>query len=113
MSLLSDNRRSALQVWRQNARRIRRRFESRKIPPLLLACLYESYTHVDDVTKFVTTAADIFPRLNCGIASTYLQSELGVGNIVNGSYKGHGHTFVLIDSAESDLIIDITADQFG
>jgi len=51
----------------------------------------------------------LFPKLNCGIASLYIQYKLKHGTIVQGFYNNIPHTFFLL----GDNIIDITADQFG
>jgi hypothetical protein len=94
----------------RQARDIRRQFDTDRIPQILLASLYLSYNPLDDVWKFLSDARGIFPRLNCGLASVFLQHTLGAGKIVTGTYQGNLHSFVLLDN---DLIVDITADQFG
>lgn len=90
--------------------RIRRRFESGKIPPLVLASAYSGYNPIDDVTRFVSLANELFPRLNCGVASSYLRDTLGGGEVVTGTYNGSTHTFLLFNGT---TVVDITADQFG
>lgn len=94
----------------KKAYRVRRKFERGTIPPFELAWLYDSYNPILDITRFISTAQEIFPRLSCGLASAYLQRLLQKGVVVHGTYKGHGHTFLLIDD---HWIVDITADQFG
>lgn len=37
-----------------------------------------------------------------------MQHRLSEGEIRNGSYAGHGHTFLVIEG----VVVDITADQF-
>jgi len=74
----------------------------------LLAQLYKGYTDVGDTTKFISHAKVLFPNGNCGLTSLYLKKEIG-GEIVQGTYGEHNHTFLLVD----DTVIDITADQFG
>ena len=83
-------------------------FENGLIDQNLLVELYRGYTDVGDTARFVTKAREIFPNGNCGLASLYLKKELG-GEIVQGKYGEHNHTFLL----HNDTVIDITADQFG
>ena len=97
-------------VLKATVSRIRRQFESGKVPQLLLALEYFRYNPISDVTRFIYSAGEMFPKLNCGIASTYLRGELGAGQIVTGSYNGVKHTFLLLDGR---VVVDITADQFG
>ncbi len=97
-------------VLKATVSRIRRQFESGKVPQLLLALEYSRYNPISDVTRFISSAGEMFPKLNCGIASTYLRGELGAGQIVTGSYNGEKHTFLLLDGR---VVVDITADQFG
>lgn len=95
---------------KKKASRVRKQFERGAIPPFVLAGLYDSYNPVTEITRFVSVAQEIFPRLSCGLASTYLRQLLQKGVVVNGTYEGNGHTFLLIDDC---LVVDITADQFG
>lgn len=76
----------------------------------LLASLYKEYADIDDIQSFVARAEEMFPKLNCGLASVYLKHELGEGKIVNGKFKNENHTFLLLDDGN---IADITADQYG
>ena len=46
-----------------------------------------------DVDKFVETAINQFPILNCGLAVLYLQKMLNEGRIINGKFKDNNHTF--------------------
>src|SRR6476620_2711849 len=92
---------------------IREQFERDAIPLLTLAWLYNSYNPLLEITRFILTARAMFPRLNCGLASPYLRDVLQKGEVVHGTYKGNGHTFLLIDGLHEQWIIDITADQFG
>jgi hypothetical protein len=85
-------------------------FEQKRIDPYVLAQLYQDYNPLTDIEKFIRQSQLLFPKLNCGLASLYLQYVLGEGKIKKGSYKGHPHTFLIF---ENDLIADITADQFG
>lgn len=93
----------------QIATRVRRQFESQSIPLSELADLYRDYHEIDDVESFVRHAVEIFPRLNCGLASVYLRSVLRQGTVVRGSYGVFAHTFVICGK----FVVDITADQFG
>lgn len=88
---------------------VRRDFESGKIPKKLLADLYHNYNPSVEIDSFIDEAERLFPALNCGLASVYLQHVIGRGEVVHGSYNDHNHTFLSI----GELIIDITADQFG
>lgn len=87
---------------------IRKQFEEGSVDQGLLAQLYRGYANVGNTRRFVAKAKDIFPHGNCGLASLYLKKELG-GQIVQGIYGGHEHTFLLVDGT----VIDITSDQFG
>lgn len=87
---------------------IRASFENKSIALHELSRLYANYNPDVDADVFVRKAEILFPKLNCGLASLYLRSVLG-GDIVRGSYGGHGHTFLMID----ELVVDITADQYG
>ncbi len=84
-------------------------FENRNISSDLLCNLYLKYDSGIDIVEFLRQASEIFPKLNCGLASIYLRHILKEGEIVQGSYKMHNHTFLKIEN----LIVDITADQFG
>lgn len=84
-------------------------FEQKKIPLTLLEELYRTYNSLPDLSQFMRKSQNLFPDLNCGIASLYLKHILGRGEIRKGLYGNHQHTVLLLD----DQIIDITADQFG
>lgn len=88
--------------------RARKEFEAGMTDQKLLIELYRNYADVGDTSHFVTKAKDIFPDGNCGLATLYLQKELG-GKIIQGKYREHDHTFLFLD----ETVIDITADQFG
>ena len=92
----------------KTAYKIRKQFEEGSVDQELLAQLYREYADVGDTLGFVAKAKDIFPHGNCGLASLHLKKELG-GEIVQGTYGKHEHTFLLVD----DTVIDITTDQFG
>jgi len=86
----------------------RKQFEIGSIDKQLLIDLYRNYANVGDTVRFVNRASDFFPNGNCGLASLYLKNKLG-GEIVQGRYEEHNHTFLIIDKT----VIDVTADQFG
>lgn len=88
----------------------RRLFESGHVYDQNLITLYEQYNPLQNPDLFFSQAKDLFPNLNCGIASVYLKHRLGKGVIVQGQFQNHGHTFLLLDE---DMVLDITADQFG
>ena len=90
------------------AGKIRREFEERMIPRDVLVSLYSAYNPKVDVDLFVDEAEKIFPKLNCGLTSVYLQSILG-GEIMRGKFENNNHTFLLLH----DFVVDITADQYG
>ncbi len=90
------------------AQKIRSDFEAGVIDQELLVELYKGYKDVGDTVQFVTKAREIFPNGNCGLASLYLKEKLG-GEVVQGKYGKHNHTFLFVDGT----VIDITADQFG
>ena len=94
---------------RRTVYRVRREFERHRAPVRMLMRLYDAYCPVPDKRAFIAAALRQFPKLNCGIATVYLRHRLGRGAIINGSYRGSGHTFLALGR----LIVDITADQFG
>jgi hypothetical protein len=71
--------------------------------------LYKQYNNIPQIDLFVRQAKELFPELNCGLASIYLKDKLKKGIIVQGTYAGENHTFLLINQ----IVIDITADQYG
>lgn len=95
-------------VTEKTAYQTRKQFEAGIADCELLIELYREYADVGDTSQFVDKARNIFPLGNCGLASLYLKKELG-GEVVQGKYGEHNHTFLLID----DTVVDITADQFG
>ena len=84
-------------------------FEHKSVNKKILQTLYEKYTTVPDCKQFIERASDLFPKLNCGLASVYLQYLLKKGRIIQGKYGENNHTFLLV----KNTIIDITADQYG
>jgi len=84
------------------------------VPRELLAALYTQYDSAVEIDAFLDEAARIFPTGNCGLASVYLQHLYGIGSVRRGYYNGQRHTFLcLYPSQANDIIVDITADQFG
>jgi hypothetical protein len=88
----------------------RKLFETGLINDNLLIDLYNHYNKdVGNTNLFIKRAKDLFPKLNCGLASVYLQKLLGEGEVIGGKYKDQDHTFLLLKR----MVIDITADQYG
>lgn len=87
---------------------VRTKFEEGKIDYKLLEELYLNYNKIDCIDEFLLKSRELFPKLNCGLATVYLQHLLG-GEIINGKYSDQNHTFLLLENQ----IIDITADQYG
>jgi hypothetical protein len=86
-------------------------FERGSISRSLLRGIYLAYNPDVEIEEFLTEAASMFPRLNCGLATAYVRHRLGgAGEIVNGAYSGANHTFLALGTL---AIADITADQFG
>ncbi|MCI5108440.1 MAG: hypothetical protein MRY49_01170 [Candidatus Pacebacteria bacterium] len=92
------------------AEKVREDFENSSIPREKLINLYSKYNQAVDAENFIETAIRIFPRLNCGLASIYLQSLIKEGKVTRGKYKGIDHTFIMFDD---NRVLDITADQYG
>lgn len=95
-------------ITEKTVRQTRKQFEIGLADQELLINLYREYADVGDTEQFVNKAKYIFPHGNCGLASLYLRKELG-GEIIQGRYGEHDHTFLVVD----DTVVDITADQFG
>src|SRR5262245_25798387 len=88
----------------------RKAFEDQTIPTALLGNLYLEYNpDVGRIERFLRRAAETFPTYNCGLATVYLKHVYGGGEVVNGFYDGHDHTFLKLGG----MAVDITADQFG
>ena len=90
--------------------KVRKDFEQKRVPKSVLIELYSKYTPEVDATRFVEEAEKIFPKLSCGLTSVYLKHILGEGEVVQGTYEKHKHTFLKVSHG---LIVDITADQYG
>jgi hypothetical protein len=94
----------------KEARLVRRVFELRQCDRRLLAELYGRYNPVPDIRGFIERALAMFPKLCCGLAIIYLRHRLGGWGVAcQGFYRTIPHTVLAAD----DLLIDITADQFG
>lgn len=91
----------------ENTRKI---FENKKIDKSILKELYLKYNPLDNIDSFIEEAINIYPKLNCGLASLYLNSIIKNGEIINGKYKDENHTFLLINKR---IVVDITSDQYG
>ncbi len=89
---------------------VRRSFEEKSLDEKELAQLYYEYNAIEDVDCFISKARELFPHLNCGIASVYLQKLFPKSEIIIGKYKKNNHTFLLLEDA---IVVDITADQYG
>lgn len=92
------------------AERVRKKFEEKGIPKEELVELYSTYNRKVNGDTFIAEAERVFPKLNCGLATVYLQKILGEGEIVRGKYQNENHTFLIL---EDNQIVDITADQYG
>ena len=90
--------------------KIRSNFEKGKVSSAELKKWYQNYNKIEDIDFFIKEAKELFPRLNCGLATIYLKKIIKNGNIINGKYGKNNHTFLLINK---ELIVDITADQYG
>ena len=91
-------------------KQIRSNFEKQEVDYLLLRKLYTKYNKIPSIDSFMEKAKSLFPKLNCGLASLYIQNKLGKGELIKGKYKNQNHTFLLL---ENNTIIDITSDQYG
>lgn len=95
----------------ETVNKVRIDFETKAVPTKILETLYLIYNPlVGDIRTFVLTALEQFPRLYCGLASVYLAEKLSQGEVIQGKYGDHDHTFIHLGN---DMIIDITADQYG
>jgi hypothetical protein len=88
--------------------RTRTDFDQKNVNIRDLSRLYQAFNPVPNIDMFVLEALKMFPELNCGLATVYLQSKLG-GEIIKGKYQERYHTFLML----GDQIVDITADQYG
>lgn len=95
---------------KRTAGRARQELEKKRVDREFLKEIYRRYADVPDVELFVQRAEEMFPNLNCGLASVYLQHRLGEGEVVQGKYDQHDHTFLLLADGTT---VDITADQYG
>ncbi|MEK6951779.1 MAG: hypothetical protein AABX29_02080 [Nanoarchaeota archaeon] len=86
------------------------KFENGQVDDDLLRRLYLGYNPLENIDTFILRSKELFPRLNCGLATLYLREMLGDGKVVRGKYNGVNHTFLLIDG---DTVVDITPDQYG
>ncbi len=99
-----------LEEIRTIAEKVREEFEKRRVSDDLIKRLYIEYNPIPNVESFLKQAKNLFPILNCGIASVYLKRRIKDSKIVQGKYKDNNHTFLI---TEENLIVDITSDQYG
>lgn len=92
------------------AREVRMKLQNKEVSNSLLESLYQSYNPIEDVSSFVQKALRIFPALNCGLASIYMHHIYPESIIIQGFYGNERHTFLAV---QDNIILDITADQFG
>ena len=69
----------------------RSKFENRKVDGSLLKELYLQYSIVENIDLFIEKALQMFPKLNCGLASIYLNYLYPQSKIVRGTYKNKPH----------------------
>lgn len=99
-----------LSIVEQIASEARADFENLRINETELKQLYQQYNPLEDIDSFMRTAGEIFPHLNCGLATVYMKRLFPDGKIVNGKYHNNDHTFLLL---EESVVVDITSDQYG
>lgn len=99
-----------LSTLRKIASQARANFETRTVDEAELKQLYQQYNSLDDIDVFLESAKEIFPNLNCGLATVYLKKLFSEGRIVNGKYLNNNHTFLLF---KESIVVDITSDQYG
>ena len=95
---------------KQIASKARADFEAWRIDEDKLKRLYQQYCPLADIDSFMNSAKEMFPNLNCGLATVYLRKLFSRGIIVNGKFENNNHTFLLL---EDSLVVDITSDQYG
>ena len=95
---------------KQIACKVRADFEARRIDEDRLKQLYQQYNPLEDIDSFMRSAREMFPNLNCGLATVYMRSLFPDGKIVNGKYQDNNHTFLLLQDL---IVVDITSDQYG
>jgi hypothetical protein len=95
---------------RRIALKARTDMEQHRVDETRLKKEYREYSNTKNIDTFFEKARYLFPKLNCGLASVHLKSEIRKSKIVNGKYGRHNHTFIIINRK---IVVDITADQFG
>ena len=93
----------------RQASEVREMFENRDISLSKLIELYQQYNSLNNTEEFVKKSSELFPKLNCGLASLYVRDVLKQGEVVMGKYGNERHTFLLLNDG---IIVDITADQY-
>lgn len=61
-----------LKTLRSIVKQIRIKFEEKSVEQQKIKKLYLSYNFVENVDLFVDLALNMFPKLNCGLASVYI-----------------------------------------
>ena len=88
--------------------RVRKEFEKISMDVMKLTKIYDKYNKIENTENFVKQGLAQFPKLNCGLASSYLQDKIG-GEIIKGKFGDNNHSFLKLGKN----IVDITADQYG
>lgn len=88
---------------------VRRAFERGEFDAAIARQAYLAYAPDIDVDLFLRRSQKLFPALNCGLCSTYLNAVLGRGTVRRGHYRAERHTVLMVEA----WVVDITADQFG
>lgn len=99
-----------LQKLKQITQKARKDFEMQRINEVELNRLYTQYNPLENIDSFLLSTRGLFPRLNCGLASVYLQNLIPESEVIRGRFKNNNHTFLLV---KKEIIIDITSDQYG
>ena len=90
--------------------KIRLDFENQKIDENELGELYQRYNSIKSIDSFIQIGKEVFPNLNCGLATVYLKKLFPDSEIIKGKYGDNNHTFLLLDER---VVVDITSDQYG
>jgi hypothetical protein len=106
MNSLSESKKKIYKI----AKQVRFDFENKQLDLKLLASVYLQHAFVEDINSFVNIAINQFPKHCCGLCSSYLKHKIKEGTLIEGIYDSYCHTFLLL---KNNLIVDITADQFG
>ncbi|MDP3734085.1 MAG: hypothetical protein Q8R37_02560 [Nanoarchaeota archaeon] len=91
------------------AMEMREEFETKTIDVKLLEQFFYDYIPLNHCESFIQKSLESFPRNNCSVATVYLKHKIPEGKVIPGWYGLDVHVFLMVD----DIIVDITADQFG